>query len=138
VVVDKPMDSAALLCARRQKAQAEQVLVQIFSLLSLKHGMGTVAERAQTHSTSLDDVSITHERRQRSSISAATTAALEGRNAYLPLKSPRPPWSGAVDDGFLHRRTAVLAIGHNRPACGDAKIQLRRTEEKRAKIASQW
>ncbi len=138
MLLGEPKKSRLLLQARRQKADAEQKLTRLFEWLSLEDGVGTVAGRAQTRRTSLNDVSITHGRRQRSSNSAATTAALEGRNAYLPLELLRPPWSGASDDGLLHWRTAVVDFGHDRPARGDAKIQLRTTEEQRAKIASQW
>ena len=138
MLLGEPKECRLLLQARRQKADAEQELTRLFEWLSLEDGVGTVAGRAQTRRTSLNDVSITHGRQQRSSNSAATTAVLEGRNAYLPVESLRPPWSGASDDGLLHRRTAVVDIGHIRPACGNAKIQPHTTEEQRAKIASQW
>jgi hypothetical protein len=59
---DVSVDSAALLCARRQKAEEEHALAQFFELLSLEDAVGTVPRRGQTRSTHIDDVSVAHGR----------------------------------------------------------------------------
>jgi hypothetical protein len=70
-----------LLRARGENEEAEQKLTRQFELQTLEGGAETVAEGAQTRSTSHDDVSAHHGRRMRSSSNAGATAEAERRKA---------------------------------------------------------
>jgi hypothetical protein len=93
-----------------------EVLARMFELPSLEEGVRTVAEQAQTRSTTTNDVSTGQGRTMRSSTAPAAGGSDASSGGRRPVEWRRSPQSHSSDGGCCMRQPAEAAKVLSQPA----------------------